>query len=76
MLKVKLLMIKFIVLLMSCLIPKMSNISVLIGPINLANMETFRLLCHIFYTELMVLPKMFDVLYCLNLSLYRTTYNN
>jgi hypothetical protein len=76
MLKVKFLMIRFIALLMLCLIPRMLNISTLIRPINLANMETFGLLCYIFHTELMVFLRVFDVLYCLSLFLYRMTYSN
>jgi hypothetical protein len=76
MLKIKLLIIRFIVLLTSCLIPSMSNISTLTKPINLANMETFGLLYHIFHTEFMILLRIFDALYCFNLFLYRITYSN
>jgi hypothetical protein len=75
-LKVKFLIVRFIVLLTSCSTPKMLNILVLIGPINLANIETFGLLCHIFYTELMVRSRVFDALYYLSLFSYRTTYSN
>jgi hypothetical protein len=74
--EVKLLIIGFIVLLTSCLIPRMLSILALTKPINLANMETFGLLYYIFYTELMVLPKMFDALYYLSLFPYRITYSN
>jgi hypothetical protein len=73
---VKFLIIRFIVLLTSCLIPRMSNTSALTELINLTNMETFGSLCHTFHIKLMVLPRVFDVLYCFNLSLYRTTYSN
>jgi hypothetical protein len=76
MLEVKLLIIGFIVLLTSCLIPRMLNISVLTGSINLVNMGTFGLLCHIFYMKLMVLLRVFGALYCLNLFLCRMTYSN
>jgi hypothetical protein len=75
-LEVKLLIIRFIVLLTSCLTPRMLSISALTGPINFANMETFGLLYYIFHTELMVLLKVFGALYCLNLFLYRTIYSN
>jgi hypothetical protein len=76
MIKVKFLIIRFIILLTSCLIPRILNISTLTRPINFINMKTFGLLCHIFYTELIVLLKVFDVLCYLNLFLYRITYNN
>jgi hypothetical protein len=76
MLKVKLLIVRFIVLLISYSIPRMSNTSALTESINLANMETFELLCHIFHTELIILLKVFDALYYLNLFPCRTTYSN
>src|SRR5271169_7195190 len=75
-LKVKLLMVGFIVLLMSCSLPILSSTSALTGPINLANMEMFGSLCHIFHTELMVLPREFGALCYLGLFLCRTTYSN
>lgn len=74
--KIKLLIIRFIVLLISCSIPKISNISALTRSISLINMETFGLLCHIFHTELIVLLRVFDVLYYLSLFPYRMIYNN
>src|ERR1700733_571686 len=74
--EVKLLMDGFIVLLTSCSIPRMSSTSALTGPINLANMETFGSLCHIFHTELMVLPRVFDALCYLGLFPCRMTYSN
>jgi hypothetical protein len=76
MLKVKLLIIRFIVLLTLCSTPRMLSISALTKPINLINMETFGLLYHIFHTKLMVLLKVFGALYCFNLSFYWTTYSN
>jgi hypothetical protein len=76
MLEIKLLIIGFIVLLTSCSTPRMLNTSALTEPISLANMETFGLLCHIFHTELMVLLRMFDILYYLSLFPYRMTYSN
>jgi hypothetical protein len=48
----------------------------LTGPINLTNMATSESLCHIFHTELMVLLRMFDVLYYLSLYFCQTTYSN
>jgi hypothetical protein len=75
-LKIKLLIIRFIVLLTSCLTPRMLNISVLIKPINLANMEMFGLLYYIFYIKLMVLLRIFGALYYLNLSFCQITYSN
>jgi hypothetical protein len=75
-LEIKLLIIRFIVLLTSCLIPKMSSISALIRSINFTNIETFRLLCHIFYTELIVLPRIFDVLCYFSLFPCRIIYSN
>jgi hypothetical protein len=75
-LKIKFLIIRFIVLLTSCLIPRMLNISALTGPINFINIKTFGLLCYIFYTKFIVRLKVFDALYYLNLFSYRTTYSN
>jgi hypothetical protein len=75
-LEVKFLMIRFIVLLTLCSIPRMLSTSALTGPINFTNIKAFGLLCHIFHTELMVLLRIFGVLCCLGLSFYRTTYNN
>jgi hypothetical protein len=74
--KIKFLMIRFIVLLTSYLIPRMLSISTLIGPINLTNMETFGLLYYIFYTELMVFLRVFGALYYFDLFSCRMTYNN
>jgi hypothetical protein len=74
--KIKFLIIRFIVLLTSCLIPRMLSTSALTGPINFVNMETFGSLCYIFHMELIVLLRVFDALYCFGLSLYRTIYNN
>jgi hypothetical protein len=76
MLKIKFLIIRFIVLLTLCLIPRMSSISALTRPINFVNIKTFGLLYHIFHTELIVFLKVFDVLYYFNLFPYRITYNN
>jgi hypothetical protein len=75
-LEIKFLIVRFIVLLMLCLISRMLSISALTGPINLANIKTFGLLCYIFYTELMVLPRVFGVLYCLSLFFCRIIYSN
>jgi hypothetical protein len=74
--EVKFLIIRFIVLLTSCLISKMSSISVLTKPINFVNMKIFGLLCHIFHTEFMVFLRVFDVLYYLNLFPCRMIYSN
>jgi hypothetical protein len=76
MLEIKFLIVRFIVLLTSCLIPRMLNISALTKSINLVNIETFGLLYYIFHTELMVFPRVFDVLYYFNLFPCRTTYSN
>jgi hypothetical protein len=65
-LKIKFLIIRFIVLLTSCLTLRILNISTLTKPINLVNIETFGLLYHIFHMKLMVFPKIFDALYYLN----------
>jgi hypothetical protein len=70
MLKVKLLMIGFIALLILYLISRILSISALTRPINFVNIETFELLCHIFYTELRILLKVFDALYYLGLFPY------
>jgi hypothetical protein len=75
-LKIKFLIVRFIVLLILCLISRMLSISVLTEPINLVNIETFGLLCYIFHTEFMVRLRVFGVLCCYNLSLYRTIYSN
>ena len=75
-LEVRFLMVGFIVLLMSCLIPRMLNILALIGPINFANMKTFGLLCYIFLTEFMVFLRVFDVLCYFSLFPCRTIYSN
>jgi hypothetical protein len=74
--KVKLLMIGFIVLLTSCLIPRMLSISALTKSINFINIETFELLYHIFYTEFMVLLRVFGALYYLNLFPCQIIYSN
>jgi hypothetical protein len=76
MLEIKLLMIRFIVLLTSCLIPRMSSISALTELINLVNMKTFGLLCYTFHMELIVLLRVFDALCYLDLFLCRTIYSN
>jgi hypothetical protein len=74
--EVKFLMVGFIVLLMLCSISRMLSISALTGSINFANMETFGLLCYIFYTELMVLSRVFGVLCYLGLFFCRMIYSN
>jgi hypothetical protein len=75
-LKIRLLIIRFIVLLTSYLIPRILSTSALIKLINFVNMETFGLLYYIFYTEFIVRLRVFDALYCLNLFFYRTIYSN
>jgi hypothetical protein len=75
-LKIKFLIIRFIVLLTSCLIPRILSISVLIRPINFVNMKTFGLLYYIFHTELIVLLRIFGVLCYFSLFSCRITYNN
>src|SRR5271169_1865261 len=75
-LEIKFLIIKFIVLLISCLIPRMLSISALTEPINFINIEIFGLLCYIFHTKLIIFLKEFGALYYLSLFLCRTTYNN
>jgi hypothetical protein len=74
--RVKLLMIGFIVLLISYSIPRISNISILIGLINLANMKTFGLLCHTFHIELIILLRVFGALCYFGLFFCRMTYSN
>jgi hypothetical protein len=76
MLEVKLLMVRFIVLLTLCSIPRMLSISALIKSINFANMETFGSLYHIFHTKFMVLLRIFGALYYLDLFSYRMIYSN
>jgi hypothetical protein len=76
MLEVKFLIIKFIVLLTSCLIPRISSISALTKPINFINMKTFGSLYYIFHTELIVFLKIFDALYYFSLFPCRIIYSN